>query len=97
MVSKSDSLGSLGIYHYQQQKQEPLILLAATGVFFVALCFRTFDSTLCPDFPFGTHFLWHLLNGIVLYLSGRGLIFNKLNTPVRSSDSAPLKTVHKRD
>lgn len=73
-------LGGLGIYHYQQQKQEPLILLAATGVFFVALFFRTFDSTICPDFPFGTHFLWHLLNGVVLYLSARGLILNKLNT-----------------
>lgn len=31
-------LGSLGIYHYQQQKQEPLILLAATGVL-LWLCF----------------------------------------------------------
>lgn len=73
-------LGGLGIYHYQQQKQEALILLAATGVFFVALFFRTFDSTICPNFPFGTHFLWHLLNGVVLYLSVRGLILNKLNT-----------------
>ncbi|WP_254175242.1 ceramidase domain-containing protein [Planktothrix pseudagardhii] len=73
-------LGSLGIYHYQQQKQEPLILLAATGVFFVALFFRTLDKTICPEFPLGTHFLWHLLNGVVLYLSTRGLILNWLKT-----------------
>ena len=89
-------LGSLGIYHDQQQKQEPLILLEATGVFFLALFFRTFDSTICPDFPFGTHFLWHLLNGVVLYLSARGLILN-LNTIAKPSDSTSLKTVHKHD
>ena len=73
-------LGSLGIYHYQQQKQEPLILLAATGVLFVALFFRTLDKTICPEFPLGTHFLWHLLNGVVLYLSTRGLILNWVKT-----------------
>ncbi len=90
-------LGGLGIYHYQQQKQEPLILLAATGVFFVALCFRTLDKMICPNFPFGTHFLWHLFNGIVLYLSVRGLILNHPNTTAQPSDSTPLKTVHKLD
>jgi hypothetical protein len=65
-----------GLYHYRQQKREPFILLAATGVFLLALAFRTLDREICPLFLTGTHFLWHLCNGVVLYLSARSLILN---------------------
>ena len=67
----------LGLYHYQQQKREPFILLAASGVFLLALSFRTLDREICPYFSTGTHFIWHLCNGILLYLSARGLILNR--------------------
>lgn len=50
------------------------LLLAATVVFVASLTFRTLDLPLCADWPHGTHFLWHLLNGGVLYLSALGLI-----------------------
>lgn len=69
-------LMGLGIYHARQRKQEPMILLEASGVFFLALSFRTLDRIACPYFSIGTHFLWHLFNGILLYLSARTLIFN---------------------
>lgn len=36
------------------------LLLAAS------LVFRTIDAAVCPAFPKGTHFLWHLLNGVML-------------------------------
>jgi hypothetical protein len=65
-----------GIYHFQQQKRERFILLGAAGVFLLALSFRSFDLIVCPYFSIGTHFIWHLLNGILLYLSARGLILN---------------------
>ncbi|MBK1989493.1 ceramidase domain-containing protein [Sphaerospermopsis aphanizomenoides BCCUSP55] len=65
-----------GIYHFQQQKCERFILLGAAGVFLLALSFRSFDQIVCYDFSTGTHFIWHLLNGILLYLSARGLILN---------------------
>jgi hypothetical protein len=32
----------------------------------VSLTFRTLDDPLCDVVPFGTHFLWHILNGIML-------------------------------
>jgi hypothetical protein len=32
----------------------------------VSLAFRTLDGPLCDTFPLGTHFLWHLLNGLML-------------------------------
>ncbi|MEG4391013.1 ceramidase domain-containing protein [Microcoleus sp. BROC3] len=67
----------LGLYHYQQQKREPFILLAASGVFLLALSFRTLDREICPYFSTGTNFIWHLCNGILLYLSARGLILNR--------------------
>ncbi|ANN14314.1 hypothetical protein SD37_00675 [Amycolatopsis orientalis] len=41
----------------------------AAGVFGVSLAFRTTDHTVCGHFSAGTHFLWHLLNGFVLYLA----------------------------
>lgn len=40
----------------------------AAGAFFLALTCRSIDMRLCPDWPLGTHFLWHTLNGIVTYL-----------------------------
>ncbi|MBW4575686.1 MAG: ceramidase domain-containing protein [Aphanothece sp. CMT-3BRIN-NPC111] len=66
----------LGIYHYQQRKREPLVLLAASGIFLLALSFRTLDGVICPYFATGTHFLWHLCNGLLLYLSARASILN---------------------
>jgi hypothetical protein len=37
--------------------------------FGVALYFRTIDLSICETFPYGTHFLWHLLNGFVIWNS----------------------------
>jgi hypothetical protein len=49
-------------------------LLAAAGVFIVSLAFRTADAAVCPAFPLGTHFVWHCLNAVVLFLLIRLLI-----------------------
>jgi hypothetical protein len=70
----------LGLYHYRAQKAERVSLLAAAGVFLVAICFRTIDNAVCSSFPVGTHFLWHLLIPVVLYLFMRSLLLNLTNT-----------------
>ena len=44
------------------------LLMIGTALFAVALTARTVDEWLCADWPLGTHFIWHTLNGIVLYL-----------------------------
>ena len=41
-------------------------LVAAATVFAVSLTFRTLDGPFCDTWPAGTHFLWHVLNGVVL-------------------------------
>lgn len=74
-------LVGLGGYHWRTRRAEPGILLAAAGVLIVSLAFRTIDETVCPAFPLGTHFLWHILNGVVLYLLLRALIVNLSSSP----------------
>ena len=43
-------------------------VLAATLVFLVSLAARTADLYVCPSFPLGTHFLWHILNALAVYM-----------------------------
>ncbi len=69
-------LGSLGLYHFQQKKQARNLLLITTGIFLVSLFFRTIDRAICPYLSLGTHFIWHLLNGLVLYLVMKALLLN---------------------
>jgi hypothetical protein len=45
----------------------------ALGVFVLAVTFRSIDLAVCDRFPWGTHFLWHSLNALVLFLCCRGL------------------------
>lgn len=54
-------------------------LLSAGIVFAASLAFRTVDKPLCDvftigDLRLGTHFLWHTLNSLVLYLVASALI-----------------------
>ncbi|KRE12447.1 hypothetical protein ASE66_18055 [Bosea sp. Root483D1] len=43
-------------------------------VFAASLSFRSLDSVLCGAVPFGLHWGWHLLNGLLLYLLLRAAI-----------------------
>jgi hypothetical protein len=49
------------------------VLALASGLFGVSLLLRIVDPVLCEVLPTGTHFLWHLINGVLLYLLLRGL------------------------
>lgn len=41
-------------------------LISVGLVFAVSLTFRALDPAVCEAFPTGTHWLWHILNGVVL-------------------------------
>lgn len=58
--------------------------VAALAVFVVSFAMRSLDMPLCGSWPMGTHFLWHLLNAVLLYLLVRLAI---LHAP-RSRESA---------
>lgn len=42
--------------------------LCAAALFTLSLGFRIVDPSVCAQFPLGTHFLWHCLNGALIYL-----------------------------
>lgn len=73
-------LGGFGVYHWLSNKREKFVLLAAALTFIVSLTFRSFDMAVCVDLPIGVHYVWHILNGTLLYLTLRGLF---LNVPYR--------------
>jgi hypothetical protein len=63
-------------YHYQSRKLERHLLLAAASVFLLSVVLRSVDIQICPWFETGTHFLWHVLNALVIYLAMRALLVN---------------------
>jgi len=49
-------------------------LRIAAALFAVSLAARTVDLAICNDFPHGSHWLWHLCNGGVIYLALRAIL-----------------------
>ena len=41
-------------------------LAIGAGLLVVSLTFRTLDELVCEAIPIGTHFMWHVLNGVML-------------------------------
>jgi len=59
-------------------------LMLAVGIFLVPLAFRTVDHAICPSLPIGTHYLWHGLNALVLFVLMRAAIaFRRTGGPAR--------------
>jgi hypothetical protein len=74
---------ALGVFHARERSAERYTLLAAAGVYLAALFFRTIDNEVCPALPIGTHFVWHLLIGLVTYLAMRTLILGARTATAR--------------
>lgn len=53
---------------YSRQPAAGRPMSAATLVLLLSFAARTLDAPSCGRFPLGTHFLWHLLNAILLFL-----------------------------
>lgn len=70
-------LFGFGVWHWRAKMRERYVLLIASVVFMVSLTFRSIDMAVCHTLPMGTHFMWHILNGCVLYLAARGFIKNQ--------------------
>ncbi len=70
-------LCGFALWQARHGKVEPKGLQYGALTFILSLIFRTMDMEICSSFPLGTHFLWHLLNGIVLYLTTRAYILNQ--------------------
>jgi hypothetical protein len=55
----------------------------AAAVFAVSLTLRSIDMAACASMPAGTHFLWHALNGVLLYLLMSVVIDARARTTLR--------------
>lgn len=55
-------------------RDQSRLLALAAGTFAVSLTMRSIDGALCGSLPLGTHWLWHLLNALVLYLLLRAAV-----------------------
>lgn len=68
-------LGLAGIAAWSGWKRNPAasIFVATIAVFLLALVCRTIDLMACDAWPYGTHFLWHMLVAAVLGLACTGL------------------------
>lgn len=53
------------------------LVLAAGVTLAVSLLFRSIDQAVCDALPLGTHFLWHSLNGVALYLLLRAALVDR--------------------
>jgi hypothetical protein len=57
-----------------QAERAGLALLVSAAIFSVSLFFRSIDLAVCSWWAIGTHFLWHILNGAVLFTLVRAAI-----------------------
>lgn len=57
------------------------LMLIAAAVFAVSLTFRTIDQMVCAWLSIGSHFLWHTLNGVALYLVGKAYMQARRGEP----------------
>ncbi len=60
------SLCLMWLYCRVRQPDLAVPFLTATLLFTCSLTARTVDNLVCPVWPIGTHFLWHLLNAELL-------------------------------
>ena len=70
-------LFGIGFYHAASHRNARFVVMGAAFVFVVSLVCRTVDGVVCSYFPLGTHFLWHLFNGLVLYFLLKGFLVNR--------------------
>ncbi|GGK46754.1 ceramidase domain-containing protein [Salinarimonas ramus] len=60
-------------------------LLLAAATFALSLVFRSIDVAVCGWLPLGTHFLWHVLNAVVLFLCVRAAIRARAGTGIAAA------------
>ena len=64
----------IGTVLYWRRLRGAVAFLVAIVVFLFSFTARTLDAKVCSAFPVGTHFLWHLLNAVLLYILVRSAI-----------------------
>lgn len=72
-VANATLLLILIFWAYKKYGKAALQLFFVFAVYVAGIIFRTIDMQICPIFPIGTHFLWHLMAAWGAYLIVRFL------------------------
>jgi hypothetical protein len=64
----------MSFYLIQKKVKVSKTFALASLVFIVSISFRSLDFILCSGFSTGSHFVWHILNAVALYLLTKALI-----------------------
>lgn len=65
-VSVALLIGIYALVLWRTQRKTAVGLAIGAATLVVSITFRSIDQSLCATIPFGTHFIWHLLNGVML-------------------------------
>jgi hypothetical protein len=65
-----------------QDSPQGRAMLIGAAIFTASLALRIVDLDICDAFPLGTHFLWHVLNAVLLYLLLRGALARRRRAEV---------------
>lgn len=60
------SLFVVGVWFHRRGNPAGMWLIVVSGIFLASLTSRAVDFAFCDALPMGTHWLWHILNGVVL-------------------------------
>ncbi len=64
--------------------------LFSAALFLLAFRLRILDEPLCAALPFGTHFMWHILNAALLYILVRAAILHAAPQRVSASPASDV-------
>ena len=67
----------LAVYHYRTRQPDRGLLGLVAILFTVAVTFRSIDFIACAWVPCGTHFLWHVFNGALIFCAMRAIILKQ--------------------
>lgn len=73
-LSSMVSLIVIAFYLNMRKRAAAKDFLIAALIGVMSLFFRSVDDATCAHIPFGTHFLWHMLNAILIYMLMKQLI-----------------------
>ncbi len=59
-------IAGMGMYLWNKNRPTAIGLLIGVAILLASLTFRTLDLHVCDSVPIGTHFMWHILNGLML-------------------------------
>ncbi len=66
----------IAVYLHLKARPSSQYFMLAAIIGCVSLFCRAIDRAVCPQFPFGTHCLWHMLNATLLYILLKQIIRN---------------------